>query len=129
MRVVLIALIALATLAGGCAAGDEREVAGDRVVVTPDTGVEANPDISDIYDPVAAGEDLPPGFRQLLERDDIFPVYAPSFVRAGDVDWSPENLVIGVTLEDEPRAYPVGFLRRREIVVDNHRGIPTLVTW
>lgn len=125
----MLILIALATVAAGCAASDDAAAPADRVVVTPDTGVDANPDISGIYDPVAGGEELPAGFRQLLERDDIFPVYAPSFVRADDVDWEEENLVIGVVLEDEPRAYPVGFLRRREIVVDNHRGIPTLVTW
>lgn len=43
--------------------------------------------------------------------------------------WNPEDLVIGVNLEGEARAYPIGFLTQREMVVDNHRGIPTLVTW
>lgn len=85
--------------------------------------------LDDLYDPVAAGEPLPDGFRQLLDRDDIRPVYDPAFVAGREVDWADENLVIGVVLEDEPRAYPVGFLQRREMVIDNHRGIPTLVTW
>lgn len=91
-------------------------------------GVLEQPDRS-LYDPVEAGEDLPDGFRQLLNRDDIFPVYVPTFRRANQIDWPDEELVIGVELEGEARAYPVGFLNRREIVVDMHRGIPTFVTW
>ena len=87
------------------------------------------PDPNSVYDPVRGGETLPEGFRQLLVRDAIAPVYDPSFVTASGVDWPEDSLVIGVDLEGEARAYPVGFLNRREIVNDNHRGIPTLVTW
>ena len=83
----------------------------------------------DVFDPVRAGEQPPDGFRQVLGRDDIAPVYVPDFLRADDVDWPDDELVIGVELNGEARAYPVGFLNRREIVVDMHRGIPTLVTW
>lgn len=87
------------------------------------------PDPNSVYDPVRGGEPLPEGFRQLLGRDDIAPVYDPAFVTAAGVDWPEDSLVIGVDLEGQARAYPVGFLNRREIVNDNHRGIPTLVTW
>jgi hypothetical protein len=83
----------------------------------------------DLYDPVEAGETLPPGFRPVLARDGIRPVYRPSFVGPDEVDWPDGELVIGVDLEGEARAYPVSFLNRREIVVDRHRGIPTFVTW
>ncbi len=83
----------------------------------------------DLYDPIEAGEPLPPSFRQVLKRDWIAPVYDPTFVAADEIDWPDEELVIGVDLEGEARAYPVGFLNRREIVVDMHRGIPTFVTW
>ena len=83
----------------------------------------------DLYDPVAAGESLPDTYRQLLRRDAIFPVYDPSFVTAEAAEWDAGILVVGVDLEGESRAYPIGFLNRREIVVDLHRGIPTLVTW
>lgn len=87
------------------------------------------PDPDSVYDPVRAGEPVPDGFRQLLGRDDIAPVYDPRFVAASDVSWPADSLVIGVDLAGEARAYPVGFLNRREIVNDDHRGIPTLVTW
>ncbi len=83
----------------------------------------------DLYDPIEAGEQAPAGFRQVLKRDWIAPVYDPTFVEADQIDWPEEELVIGVDLEGEARAYPVGFLNRREIVIDMHRGIPTFVTW
>lgn len=95
--------------------------------VDPTTGIFT--DRALVYNPVEAGEELPDGFRQLLARDAIAPVYQPRFVAADSVAWGETNLVIGVDLEGEARAYPVGFLTRREMVIDNHRGIPTLVTW
>ncbi len=89
----------------------------------------AVPDPDSVYDPFFAGEELPDGYRQALARDAIAPVYDPVFTTAGGVDWPEDSLVIGVDLAGEARAYPVGFLNRREIVNDDHRGIPTLVTW
>lgn len=83
----------------------------------------------DLFDPIEAGEEAPEGFRQVLKRDWINPVYNPTFVAADEIGWPDEELVIGVNLEGEARAYPVGFLNRREIVLDMHRGIPTFVTW
>lgn len=102
-------------------AESESESTGSTAVTSP------NP--ADVYDPVRGGEDLPDGFRQLLGRDAIEPVYDPTFVPADAVDWPEDGLVVGVDLEGEARAYPVGFMTRREMVIDNHRGIPTLVTW
>lgn len=91
-------------------------------------GVVARPP-EDLLDPVAAGEPPPDGFRQVLDRDDILPVYQPRFVTTANAGWEPEELIVGVDLEGEARAYPVDFLNGREIVVDLHRGIPTFVTW
>ena len=72
---------------------------------------------------------MPPGFRQLLDRDDIAPIYDPVFVSADGVDWNDGDLVIGLAIEGDARAYPVGFLNRREMVIDSVAGIPVLVTW
>ena len=82
-----------------------------------------------MYDPVTAGEPLPDGFRQLIPRDGIRPVYDPAFVSAAASEWPPDTLVIGVAIAGDARAYPVGFLNRREMVVDRIAGIPVLVTW
>ena len=90
-------------------------------------GVQTVP--ADLYDPTDAGEPLPEGYRQQVGRDKIRPVYVPNFVLPDKVEWSDAELVIGVVLEGEARAYPVEFLSHRDTVIDRHRGIPTLVTW
>ena len=72
---------------------------------------------------------LPEGFRQLLERDAIFPIYDPVFEPAAESDWPDNALVVGVELNGEAKAYPVGHLNRREMVIDTVGGIPVLVTW
>ncbi len=82
-----------------------------------------------IYDPVRAGEQTPAGYRQLLPRDAILPVYNPTFRSAESTEWSAETLVIGVELNGESKAYPVSFLNHREMVIDWIAGSPVLVTW
>ncbi len=84
---------------------------------------------SEAYNPATAGEVLPDGFRQLLPRDAIAPVYDPVFVTAAGVDWPGTTEVIGVEGGGEVKAYPVSFLNRREMVVDEIGGDPILVTW
>lgn len=83
----------------------------------------------DVYDPYRAGETLPDGYRQLLRRDVIAPVYDPTFVPAAESGWADDLLVVGVVLDGDARAYPVNFLNRREMVIDRIAGIPVLVTW
>ncbi len=87
----------------------------------------ANPDLT--YNPVSAGDPLPSGFRQLLARDQIAPIYNPEFTTPDKVDWPDEMLVIGVVIDDAAKAYPVTPLNQREMVVDSLEGIPILVTW
>ena len=91
------------------------------------TGVRVDP--SGVYDPVLAGEPLPDGFRQVLPRDAIAPVYEPSFVPAAEIGWPDDAQVIGVALDGEAKAYPVSFLNGREMVVDEIAEVPILVTW
>ncbi|MCP4248223.1 MAG: hypothetical protein GY778_14350, partial [bacterium] len=63
-------------------------------------------DPATVYDPVAAGEPLPSGYRPLLDRDQIAPVYNPEFTSADGVDWPPDMLVIGVAGSRTAKAYP-----------------------
>ena len=133
-RRMVVLMVAMSLVAASCAGqqtGAESGTAGGGTaeIFHPDgwAGVAEVP--TDVYDPVEAGEPLPEGYRQILQRDGIAPVYLPSFLRRDEVDWPDDELIIGVDLEGEARAYPVGFLNRREIVVDIHRGIPTFVTW
>lgn len=82
-----------------------------------------------VYDPVTAGEPLPDGFRQLLPRDGIQPIYDPVFTDVAGVDWPAETQVIGIAEGTEAKAYPVSFLNRHEMVDDFIAGEPILVTW
>lgn len=87
----------------------------------------ANPNLT--YDPAQNGEDMPTGYRQLLSRDQIAPIYNPEFTTPDAVDWPGEMLVIGVAIDDAAKAYPVTPLNQREMVIDSLHGIPILVTW
>lgn len=86
-------------------------------------------DVAGAYDPVRSGEAVPEGFRQLLGRDQIQPIYEPSFVAAGAADWPEDSLVIGVSGAVEAKAYPVTHLNRHEMVNDSIEGEPILVSW
>ncbi len=99
----------------------------DTTPVQTDAGIRVSP--RDAYNPVAAGEKLPDGFRQLLPRDAIKPVYDPVFISASSIPWSDDTDVIGVTLGGQAKAYPVSFLNGRELVVDEIDNIPILVSW
>jgi hypothetical protein len=116
--VVITVLVALVAAACGVDDTDTAAQAFERGGLFPD-----------LYDPTSAGEPLPDDYRTSLPRDAINPVYEPVFVKPGEVDWPLDELVIGVDLDGEQRAYPVGYLSFREIVIDSHRGIPTMVTW
>jgi hypothetical protein len=65
----------------------------------------------------------------LIPWDGIRPVYEPRFVPAGESPLQDNELIIGVSWEDEAKAYPITVLRFREMVNDELAGIPTLVTW
>ncbi len=123
LGLVAVAAVGVAIAAGraGGPSGSAPRIAGGGVSATVDPGA--------VYDPIRAGETLPAGYRPLLGRDQIPPVYDPMFVSAADAGWDPETLVIGVAGEREAKAYPVGFLDRREMVIDSLDGAPILVSW
>jgi hypothetical protein len=71
----------------------------------------------------------PQRYQQLLPRDAIFPIYEPTLGGPEDATLDPDELVIGVSIGGESRAYPIRPLRFREIVNDELGGVPILVTW
>lgn len=99
----------------------------DTSAVRTEAGVRVDPAAA--YNPVAAGERLPDGFRQLLPRDAIRPVYDPTFVDGSVIGWPDTAEVIGVSRGGQSKAYPVSFLNGRELVVDEIDHIPILVSW
>ncbi len=68
-------------------------------------------------------------FVPLLPYDGIRPIYEPDFVEAPDSPLKDDELVMGVAIQGEAKAYPVSVLRFREMVDDELGGLPILVTW
>ncbi|MBA2537565.1 MAG: DUF3179 domain-containing protein [Actinobacteria bacterium] len=65
----------------------------------------------------------------VLPRDAIAAIDDPSFAPASAPTLPEEELVIGVEIRGEARAYPVRVLSAHEIVNDEIRGQPFAVTW
>ena len=96
-----------------------------RQAVAPDLDDTLGTSSADRY-PIEVGGRL----TSLLSYDEIRPVYDPEFVE-GDRAFALDagDLVIGLSLNGDSRAYPVRTLRNREMVNDEVGGIPVLVTW
>ncbi len=63
-------------------------------------------------------------------RDGIRSVDEPGFVPAEEARWvEPRNVVIGVALGGEARAYPVHVLEWHQVVNDTVGGVPVVVTY
>jgi len=61
--------------------------------------------------------------------DAIAPIYTPSFASADDAPMEESELIMGVAIDGQAKAYPVNVLRFREMVNDELAGWPILVTW
>lgn len=91
-----------------------------------------NTPLTDSTDSPAASADLNLdqfAFVPLLPRDGIRPIYNPEFVDAIGSPLHEDELVMGVAINGEAKAYPVTVLRFREMVNDELGGGPILVTW
>ncbi len=146
LGVALVAILGVACSAGGTAAPDASRHGSLTVVppaiASPDPmAVVSKPRASDSSDesgPSRVLQQLNPNgpktidlqqLRQLLPKDAIRPIYEPK-IGAGSQSTLPAGeLVIGVSIGDDSRAYPIKTLRFREIVNDRLGGIPILVTW
>ncbi len=67
----------------------------------------------------------------LLGFDAIPAITDPAFVAAGLAEqWmEPDELVVGLSINGQHRAYPIKVLSRHEIVNDDVGGVPVTVTW
>jgi hypothetical protein len=119
------AVFGLAALGG--AVGLTVGNAAPNVINSVEPADRADPE--EVYDPTEDSASLPDGYRQLLDRDQIEPVYEPRFTDVEAVDWPDDSLVIGVAGEEDSKAYPVTLLNSREMVIDDIEGIPILVSW
>ena len=126
---LVVSLLLAVTLWGGCLSDN---------LSTPTGGIPA-PSASPAYfgyvdEIIGADGAVAPSFvddeyRQVRRRDDITPIYQPEFLSPGDAAVPPEELVIGLSINRDARAYPAGILYNREMVNDTVGGVPVLVTW
>lgn len=67
----------------------------------------------------------------LLPKDGIPAVYRPEIIdlQSANGEYRDDDLVIGVEIDGEARAYNIPFLSRREIVNDSLGGRKIAVTW
>ena len=66
----------------------------------------------------------------VLPKDAIPAILLPSFDEGRKATWlKGTDLVVGVEIGGDSRAYPVPTLSRHEIVNDKVGGIPIAVTW
>ncbi len=154
-RLLVVALGFLVTMALACSSSTASPSPAGRApaeapalgaAATPPPVQSASPDSVAIGASPAAGEDpIPPivrqlnpsgpkavtpgAFDQLLRRDRIVPVYRPLIVTAEMAALDSDDLVIGVSIPGESRAYPLRPLRFRAMVNDQLGGTPILVTW
>ena len=71
----------------------------------------------------------PRAYRKLIARDVIVPVYEPRYVGPEEANLVDQELVMGVEVNGESKAFPIGLIRNREIVNDTIGGVPLLITW
>jgi uncharacterized protein YceK len=87
--------------------------------------------LSDVPQPINELADGEYRWNQLLGRDAIAPFYENEieFVEASNAPYDDDELVIGVEINGEAKAYAIGPLNSREMVNDTVGGVPILVTW
>ena len=83
----------------------------------------------DILNPTGQKTVDPRAYRKLIARDVIVPVYEPRYVGPEEANLVDQELVMGVEVNGESKAFPIGLIRNREIVNDTIGGVPLLITW
>jgi hypothetical protein len=80
--------------------------------------------------PAAAADLRPDEIATVLPKDAIPAILRPTFGDSKSAVWlSSRDLVVGVEISGDSRAYPVATLSRHEIVNDTVGGQPIAVTW
>ncbi len=117
----LVTLLGIALLLAGCGIGTTAPTTTP-VLPTSEPKVAGTPELEATEMPEYT-------WSQLLSRDAILPIYDPEFVPAGQAGYADDDLVMGVAIDGEAKAYPVGLLNSREMVNDELGRTPILVTW
>ena len=144
--IAILGLIVLSLVVAGCTVEDVDTPAASTPSVAGPVGPDTQPaptDASptDTADPPTAA--LEPTSRPseaasrdyqivtLLAKDAIPAILEPDFLAASEANeqMKEDELVLGVSLDGDARAYSVNLLSRHEIVNDVVGGRPVAVTW
>ena len=86
-----------------------------------------------VLPPSADGAGAPREYtiRTVLGRDAIPAILNPTFVEGeeADVQLRPDDLVIGLSINGDTRAYSIAHLSSHEVVNDTAGGVPVVITW
>ena len=128
MRIIVLLLLTILLTACAPVVQSSRT---QEIGNTPELERPANIDVTPSASQINKRVDDPNEYRfpQLLPWDAILPVYDPLFVSAEEAPLADDELVIGIALGEEAKAYPITVLQFREMVNDELDGIPILVTW
>ena len=87
--------------------------------------------LAGVFTAPAGSADLRPNdIVTVLSKDAIPAIMSPSFEEAGKASsLRHDNVVVGMSIAGESRAYPGSILSRHEIVNDKLGGVPIAVTW
>ena len=91
--------------------------------------INSNPDIRALIREADLQGEFDYYEKERIPRDAIDPVYSPEFVTPAEATLRPKELVIGLEINGDARAYPVGMMPIREMVNDEVGGTPVLITW
>ena len=112
------------------AAGRWREASPAPTTPPPELATAATTDAPRPTEPAAQAEEE---YRivTLLPPDGIQAIDDPEFYDAmtADLEYGPDELVMGVAVGEDARAYPIDVLARQEIVNDEVGGQPIAVTY
>lgn len=77
----------------------------------------------------AQEKDMPEDFKQILPRGGIPGILNPQFVSADEADINDDSWVLGVVINDQPRAYSLNLLNSHEVVNDRIGDTAFAAVW
>ena len=144
----LLALVVVASVVAGCSGGDpvstsaptatprETMQSGTPAQPAPTTAVSADAPDAPATQPAPTNTPSEAAYRDLeivtlLRKDAIPAILEPEFLTVTEADeqMQDDELVIGVSIEEDSRAYSVNMLSRHEIANDVVGGKSLAVTW
>ncbi len=77
----------------------------------------------------AQQKDTPEEFKQILPRGGIPGILNPQFVNAAEADIDGDSWVLGVVINNQPRAYSLNLLNSHEVVNDQIGDTAFAAVW